>query len=276
MLSGFLDSIFEDSMHQSREIVCSSFRIMKLKERDYTNQIFIQKVSSIFNEQELVTITQSVTKNGVQNSPRSIGVNSSDDFILNYIRIEQAKQYKDPYLTFVIGKSRYQKTKNLFKTQDAPYNLNNEHSEYYYNYHSLPKQCLETGVLHHIPQQSADDFCKDYYLRPIPNSSEAKSTEITNFSKLIAVSLRRLKMYQSRLPILETQISSVLSFESTLKKMKSDYAFDMLDPLNTEAKIKEYDNFFNQSLKTLNDWKKGLATDVKIDTTEISKISEIL
>ena len=83
-------------------------------------------------------------------------------------------------------------------------------------------------------------------------------------------------MHQSRLPILESQISTVLSFESTLKKMKKDLAFDMLDPLNTEAKIAEYDKFFNNALKNLSDWKKKLASDTEIKISEISKITDML
>ena len=118
-------------------------------------------------------------------------------------------------------------------------------------------------------------ICEDYYLKPIPNSNQAKKIEINNFARIIVTSLRRNKMHEERLPILETQLSTILSFESTLKKMKKDLAFDMLDPLNTEAKIKEYDEFFNKSLQSLNEFKKDLSLDIEVSPTEVSEIIKI-
>ncbi|MDQ7085500.1 MAG: hypothetical protein Q9M36_11485 [Sulfurovum sp.] len=62
------------------------------------------------------------------------------------------------------------------------------------------------------------NICEAYYYKPIPNSKKAKEIEITNFAKIIAVSLRRLNMHEKRLPILESQTSTILSFESNFKK----------------------------------------------------------
>ncbi|MDQ7085778.1 MAG: hypothetical protein Q9M36_13095, partial [Sulfurovum sp.] len=120
------------------------------------------------------------------------------------------------------------------------------------------------------------NICEAYYYKPIPNSKKAKEIEITNFAKIIAVSLRRLNMHEKRLPILESQTSTILSFESTLKKMKKDLAFDMIDPLNTEAKLKKYDAFFNKSLRSLQEFKKELSVDIEVSPSEISEIKTIL
>lgn len=57
--------------------------------------------------------------------------------------------------------------------------------------------------------------------------------------------------------------------------MNQHLAFDMLDPLNTEAKIKEYDKFFNKSLQSLIEFKKDLSLDVEVSPTEVSEIIKI-
>ncbi|MDQ7085501.1 MAG: hypothetical protein Q9M36_11490 [Sulfurovum sp.] len=54
--------------------------------------------------------------------------------------------------------------------------------------------------------------------------------------------------------------------------MKKDLAFDMIDPLNTEAKLKKYDAFFNKSLRSLQEFKKELSVDIEVSPSEISEI----
>lgn len=81
---------------------------------------------------------------------------------------------------------------------------------------------LDTLIINKFSNELISDYshgnkqiCENYYLKPIPNSNQAKKIEINNFARIIVTSLRRNKMHEERLPILETQLSTILSFEST-------------------------------------------------------------
>lgn len=241
-ISDFRDAIFQDAISQAYSILCSAERIKDLKDNNLTDNQFIKKIKNIFMKQSFIQYKYLKTeKKYYEYLPVQKRIQKYFFFRMS---IKNARQYTNP----------------TFDVRIHELNLCILYQKKY------PKDYIGKIC----------DNCGDYYNRPIPNSNEAKKIEIINFARMIAIAIRRLKMHEERLPILEIQLSTILSFESTLKKMRQDFAFDMLDPINTEAKIKKYDTFFDNSLKSLNEFKKGLTTDIEVEIREVSEIERIL
>ena len=100
-ISNFRDALFNDSIYQSKAIICSAFRIMELKARItshvtkknptchiHFSQEFNERLKKIFNDQKLIEITYN---NRDKFRPESTAV------------IEQSKQYTNSLLSFVIS-----------------------------------------------------------------------------------------------------------------------------------------------------------------------------
>jgi len=219
-IANFRDALFKDGLYQGQSILCSIHRLVNLKsENREVIKYFDKEAKKIFNKSTFI---------------------SYNDYLVpqKFLKPRKLQKPQNKYIHILTIPSSKQYTNLKLDT----YFLDNAN-----------KLVPRSG------NGNKEQICEDYYLKPIPNSNQAKKIEITNFARIIVTSLRRTKMHEERLPILETQLSTILSFESTLKKMKKDLAFDMLDPLNTEAKIKEYDNFFNKSLQSLSEFKKDLS-----------------
>ncbi|MCP3959059.1 MAG: hypothetical protein GY719_14505 [bacterium] len=117
--------------------------------------------------------------------------------------------------------------------------------------------------------------CDEHYKAPIPNSSEARKIERRSFAEEIVRAKRRLAFYAAKLPVIEASASRALAFEATLRKMRKDLDFDLLDPMTAAGKMREYEEFLNGAVDTLNNARREVADDSLVKDHEIDEVLRI-
>lgn len=283
-ISDFRDALFDDGIYQGKTIICSVDRIMKLKNsRNKFSDIFkafINKQSFIAYKPDY-SLVYVIDDNMFEKYIFKGGVISDKMCYIHFIAYFDLSGTVQSEKTLTMSSQNTRDSMCLISKSEYIHIPNsseytNSNLEFVSNINIIVKNNYEKKPTTSWKAHLKENLCEDYYSKPIPNSPEAIKIEITNFSKMIAISLKRLIMHKNRLPTLESQTSTILSFESTLKKMKKDLAFDMIDPLNTEAKLKKYDTFFNKSLRSLQEFKKELSVDIEVSPTEIFEIKKIL
>ncbi len=118
--------------------------------------------------------------------------------------------------------------------------------------------------------------CQEHYREPVPNNPAARDIEKRSFAEEIVRALRRLDLYEAKLPVIETEASRTLALEATLRKMREDLEFDLLDPTIAVNRIREYENFLNTAVNTLADARKEVAVETRVKEPEIDDVLRII
>ncbi len=254
--------LFEDTIEQARAIVCSAYRILRLKSEydpvQYrfdlnTGREFGGILATLLADQEMIGVS-------------TLCYNEKKEYDCSYSCYEYQRHYG--YCNYSLSSVRSSAYGGM-ALQAALGGMGTCSDRVHIADESNYKQQRTPNC------DSVLWTCENHYMKPIPNSDRARAIEISTFSKIIATSIRRLKMYQDRLPVLEEQISTVSSFEATLIKLQKDLKYDMADTLSAEKNIKESDEFYNHALDSLDEFKRQLSVDIEIQQSEIEKISEV-
>lgn len=118
--------------------------------------------------------------------------------------------------------------------------------------------------------------CAPHYKSPIPNGGEAREIEIRTFAEEIIRARRRLEFYEAKLPVIEANKSRALSFEATLRKMQEDLGFDLLDPTTAVTSMRDYEEFLNRAVDTLDEARREVSVDPLVQDAEIDTLLHIV
>jgi hypothetical protein len=111
--------------------------------------------------------------------------------------------------------------------------------------------------------------CDWRYRAPIPGGDKARRNELRTYASLYVGSVRRLKRYDAKIPVLEETASKALAAGAVLTKLRKDVEIDLLDPSTAEGKIKEYQKFLNRAAQDLAGARLEMATDPEVTNKEV-------
>lgn len=244
--SKFRDEVFQHSLEQARSILCSAYRIQKLDSKEFSGKSVIE----IMRKQRFVMIL--VIDYLIYKTD-----NNKEITLKKYYKIEIPMALKYP---------------NKFEIYFSDYYYNNFTDDDWIENYGDSDEVKKYGL---IIWGTLNGYNEDYN-KPTPNDQVAIGIEKNVHAEEIIRSLQRLNMCQEKLPIIEREAAKALSFKIVLEKLKDDLEFDMLDPTVAEERVKEYKEFLNKAVKTLNDSKRALSSSVSVSDEERNEIINIL
>lgn len=251
--------MFDDSIKQATSIYCSSYRIAILK--DNKRYKIKKALINVFNNQPFLKhsvkySSNCLLKNMNKGSDKIFAENCKEyneciKCIFGEVSIPSAVAYKNDYRVY------QQHVKDYF-LECFIYDFETNHPKifFYGNFNN----------------QYTSQHCSNHYLKTVPNSKEARHIEMQAFGEEIIRSLKRLRLYKDKLPILEVQASKVSSFEALLRKMKNDINVDLLNPEVASNKVAEYEKFLNNAVQTISESKKEVSIDQLVDEKEVDEL----